>query len=334
MVFIVGRGRSGTTLLARLLTQHSAITVAPEGTFVLGLRRRYSGRGAASQAAAGSGERLGGRFVRDLLRERRMRSWHLDGHALARRLDALGPRADYARLCREVYASYAADTLGRPTPRWLGDKNPHHALFVPELAALFPEARFVYVTRDPRDNVQSYREVDFDLGDEVALALRWRRYNERVLAVLRRTPERFVHVRFEALLAEPERELSRVCAHLGLAFEPALLAAREQGPRASPDAPRGWFQQPLGPVDASRARLPTAVPEPVRRAADAICGELAAELGYPRGEPLPLRRSASLLPGLALGALSIAAEELLLGHAPMPLRAGVINAYRRALGRA
>ena len=26
--------------------------------------------------------------------------------------------------------------------------------------------------------------------------------------------------------------------------------------------------------------------------------------------------------------------ELLLGHAPMPLRAGVINAYRRALGRA
>jgi hypothetical protein len=39
------------------------------------------------------------------------------------------------------------------------------------------------------------------------------------------------------------------------------------------------------------------------------------------------------LPGLALGAISVAAEEFLLGHAPLPLRAGTINAYRRALGR-
>ncbi len=331
MLFIVGRGRSGTTLLARLLTQHSAIAVAPEGTFVLGLRGTYG--------AGGAGPALGARSVRDLLsdllRERRMRSWHLDSAALARRFQALAEHGSYARLCREVYASYAEDTLGRPTPTWLGDKNPPHALFVEPLAALFPDARFVYVTRDPRDNVRSYREVDFDLGDEVALAWRWRRYNERVLAARRRMPERFVHVRFEALVREPERELLRVCAHLGLDFEPAMLAAREPGPKASPEAKPGWFQVPLGPVDASAARGPDALAPPARRAVDSICGELAAQLGYPRGEPLPLPSSAllRLLPGLALGASSVVAEQLLFGHVPLPLRAGVVNGYRRALGR-
>lgn len=329
MVFIVGRGRSGTTLLARLLTQHSAIAVAPEGTFVLGLRRAYG--------TGGEGPELAARFVRDLLRERRMQSWHLDEGALTRRLQALlaleAERPSYARLCREVYASYAEDTLGRPTPAWLGDKNPHYALFVESLAELFPDARFVHVTRDPRDNVRSYREVDFDLGDEVALAWRWRRYNERVLSARRRMPERFVHVRFEALVREPERELSRVCAHLELDFEPAMLAAREPGPRASPDAEPGWFQVPLGPVDAAAARGPSALALPARRAVDSICGQLAEQLGYPRGEPLRPSARLRLLPGLALGASSVAAEELLFGRAPLPLRAGFINGYRRALGR-
>jgi hypothetical protein len=327
MLFIVGRGRSGTTLLARLLTQHSSITVAPEGTFVLGLRRTY-GAGAA-------GPTLGARFVSDLLRERRMQSWHLEVAALARRLQALPAPASYARLCREVYASYAEDTLGRAISAWLGDKNPPHALFVEPLAELFPDARFVHVTRDPRDNVRSYREVDFDLGDEVALAWRWRRYNERVLAARRRMPERFVHVRFEALVRQPERELTRVCAHLGLDFEPSMLAAHEPGPKASPDAKPGWFQVPLGPVDASAARGPCALPLPARHAVDSICGELAEQLGYPRGDSLPWPSSARLrlLPGLALGASSVVAEQLLFGHAPLPLRAGLVNGYRRALGR-
>jgi hypothetical protein len=325
MLFIVGRGRSGTTLLARLLTQHSAIAVAPEGTFALGLRRVHATR------RVGPG--FGVRFVRDLLRERRMLDWHLAPERLAGRLQSLPPGAGYAEACRTVYASYAEDTLGRPPPAWLGDKNPHYALFTRELAALFPEARFVHVTRDPRDNLRSYRQVDFDLGDEAALAFRWRRYNERVLEARARMPERFVQVRFEALLAEPARELSRVLAHLDLELEPSMLSAREPGPRLSLDVRPGWFQAPLGPVDATRARAAAASSPRVRHAADAICGALAERLGYVRRAPPPPLARLRLLPGVALGALSVAAEDVLLGRAPLPLRAGVINAYRRAHGR-
>ena len=41
ILFIVGRGRSGTTLLARMLTHHPLIAVAPEGFFAMNLERKY-----------------------------------------------------------------------------------------------------------------------------------------------------------------------------------------------------------------------------------------------------------------------------------------------------
>ena len=68
--FIVGRGRSGTTLLSRMFAKHPQIAVAPEGFFAMSLERRYgSGAWDASRIDA---------FGRDLLLENRMRTWKLD----------------------------------------------------------------------------------------------------------------------------------------------------------------------------------------------------------------------------------------------------------------
>jgi len=43
MFFIVGRGRSGTTLLRLLLDTHPKISVAPEAQFIMNLYGKYAG---------------------------------------------------------------------------------------------------------------------------------------------------------------------------------------------------------------------------------------------------------------------------------------------------
>lgn len=316
LFFIVGRGRSGSTLLARVLTQHSQICVCPEGVFALALRPSYgSGSWSSRRIAA---------FCRDLGRERRMHGWHLQLNQIAERLHAAGPGLDYARACEQVYRSYAEDSIGRNAPRWVGDKNPSHALLLPELRALSPDARFVHLIRDYRDNVRSYLEVPFDLDTPAALAERWRRAHGAALRASRAAPEHFLHVRYEDLLRDPRAELTRICAFLQLPFEPALLAS---GERVGVEAGRGWFQRPIEAIDQERGARQHGLTTRELADVERICGDLGERFGYARSLPArPL--SAAGHAGRALGWASVAAERQLFGGLPLPLRMLALDAYR------
>ena len=331
ILFIVGRGRSGTTLLARMLTHHPLIAVAPEGFFAMNLERKYRG-GPWS-------ERRIDAFLRDLLRERRMQTWELDvrrlAHRLHERLNERPGRFDYADACLEVYRSFAEDTQGRKAVAWVGDKNPHYALLIDRIDRLFPEARFVHITRDYRDNILSYSQVRFELGSPAALAQRWKRYNQEILKISRRAPERFLWLRYEDLIAHPEHELRRICRFLDVPFDPAMLIFHAQ---EEPDAPikRGkWFrgvQRPLDPREAQK--WTTRLPPSVVRRAESICGEFGERFGYhatTRGER-PLSLAARL--GALYGSTTVLLEKLLFGAMPARLRIEVINGYRRLAGRA
>ncbi|HMI92242.1 MAG TPA: sulfotransferase [Polyangiales bacterium] len=332
LFFILGRGRSGTTWLARTLTQHPRIAVAPEGLFVLDLFDRYAPRPLSPEART--------RFCADLRRERRMHGWHLQPQRVAARLHALPEPVRYAQACAAVYESYAADTLGRSGLTWIGDKNPLHALFGARLAQLFPDARFVHLSRDHRDNVRSFRSAAFDLGHPGALAYRWRRYNQEILSLAERAPGRVLSLRFEDVLQRPQHELARICAFLELEPHPAMLDARRSGPRLRPGARPGWFEQPPDALagvreQAGAPELPAAMID----TADAIAGPIAERLGYARTSRSGSRdrRAPAPMFSTALGWLygwsSVQAEKLLFSACPAELRMALINAYRRAPGR-
>lgn len=323
--FIVGRGRSGTTLLSRMLLKHSAIVVAPEGFFAMSLERRY-GSGVWDESRIDA-------FCRDLLLENRMRTWKLDVARLRSLLVPGVSTLDYAEVCRRVYAVYA-EGVGRPEAAWLGDKNPHYALLTSRIAARFPCARFVHIVRDPRDNICSYRTVPFDVGNVAALAYRWRRYNEEILAAARAHPERFLRLRYEDLLADARRELTRTCDFLGVAFEEAMLAFHEGGNEGFYGERSRWFADLKKPLDAGRAeRWRTHLPAASVRLADAICGPLARELGYPVDGDTAAAASVKGWLGRGLGWGSVLAEKFVFDTLPVQLRSQLINAYRRSSGR-
>lgn len=317
MLFLVGRGRSGTTLLRAMLDAHPAVSVAPEALFVMNAYRRYH-RGPWDRRRVEA-------FARDIWLERKLRTWDLDEAEVTGALLAV-PEPDFAALCRTVYRAYAR-LHGKPAPRWVGDKNPHHALFVPELMAAFPEARFVHIVRDYRDNVLSYQKVRFDLNGTAALAARWRRYNEAVLRAAARAPERFMTLRHEDLAEAPRASLDRVCGFLGIAFDEAMLRFFE----AHKGEGRGWHAGLASPVDAGRlGRWREAMPAARVAVAERICGALGERLGYPmsgngRGHALAAAW------GLLVGAVTARLERALFA-APMGLRARALAYYRVATG--
>ena len=329
LFFVVGRGRSGTTLLAHMLGGHPAIAVAPEGFFVANLEAKYG-------ASAWDEPRITD-FCRDLLRERRMASWHLPLPALRARLRALGVDASYRQVCEAVYLSYAQDRLGKRTVRALGDKNPHYALLIPRLRRRFPRARFIHVVRDPRDNVASYKQVPFDLRETHALAQRWRLYNELILSAARAAPGHFARVRYEDLVREPQSTMLQLCAFLGVSYDPAVLHLAERQTPGFYGLGQAWHARLQGPLDSARVGVFTQHLRPEEVAAvEHICAPLLQRLGYdPRAAAAsPSSLGVAARAGVGLGTASVWAERVVFAMLPASLRIGLINAYRKATGRA
>lgn len=326
LFFIVGRGRSGTTLLSRMLSSHPALAVAAEGFFVANLEARY-GRGRWDEARIE-------RFCRDLVAERRMARWELPLPALRHRLRALGPGVDYATVCATVYRSYAEDCAGKVHVRAVGDKNPHYALLLPRLLRRFPQARFIHVVRDPRDNVLSYRDVPFDLSETHALAERWRAYNDRILSAAASAPHRFLRVHYEGLLQAPEATLTAACRFLDLPYDEAMLRFFERPMAGFYGAGNPWHRRLQTPLDSTqlgrfRGRLTGAEVAAIEH----ICGPTLIRLGYAPAGPTAPALSLHQRALRRVGWASVWAEEQVFATLPMGVRVGLINAYRKATGR-
>ena len=127
-----------------------------------------------------------------------------------------------------VFEAYAAE---RGKPRW-GDKTPLYMQHLPLLERLFPTARFVHLIRDGRDAALSFLSVPEGImtegwghpRDAAGFACQWATEVRAARALGARVgPERFLEVRYEALVAEPEAELRRICSFAGLEYDEAML---------------------------------------------------------------------------------------------------------------
>jgi hypothetical protein len=209
ILFIGGCPRSGTTLLRNILNRHSQLAVSPESSFLNEVFRTLYVTGRTNDLQFAWQEiREHPFFVR----------WELPDSAIRAVLAEHPPRS-YGDLIRVLFAAHAAQQ-GKPLS---ADKTPYHALMFELLAEMFPTSRFVHVLRDPREVCMSLALQYFHFGGLAGAALWWQLHvglAQRAAAVL---GDRLLEVRYEELVADPQRELAWLCAWLDLPFEPALL---------------------------------------------------------------------------------------------------------------
>jgi hypothetical protein len=190
-----------------MLDAHPELAIPPETGFLTRLeelRRSGGGRTEAALAAMADTELWP--------------SFNLDRAELAAEVARIQP-FDCASAARAFYRLYARR---QGKARW-GDKTPDYVMRMPAVEALLPEARFIHIFRDGRDVAVSIRPLWFAPGKDMATIARYwcerieqgRHDGARVAA--------YLEVRYEALLADPERELRRVCGFAGLDFHPAML---------------------------------------------------------------------------------------------------------------
>ncbi|MGH8223763.1 MAG: sulfotransferase family protein [Woeseiaceae bacterium] len=200
-VFLMGTTRSGTSLLSLMLGHHPEIAFVGELEWVWDFAP-----GAAAPALD--------RYYSWLATHR---------HYLAHRLHldrALGFEDLVRSFLRQMRA--AADP-GATRPHVGCQLHRHYA----QALAIWPGARCIHIVRDGRDVCASWIRFGW-LGNAYEGGLRWREAIEEWTAVKSRiAPARRTELRFEDLLRSPERELSRLCAFLGVPYSDAMLRYHE-----------------------------------------------------------------------------------------------------------
>lgn len=267
-LFVFGSGRSGTSLLSRMLDSHPAIAVPYESHLY---NRIYPLVKGADLTSGPARERL----IREILRTRDLQHW-TPRPTLEATLAAIR-RPGFHGIVEALLESW---TASRGKRRW-GEKTPHHTFCWRLILEGFPDLKVVHLVRDGRDVALSFRAAPFGPKHVYQAAQHWVRYvtsAEEAGAAL--GDRAFLLVRYEDLVDGPEEELRRICAFLGEDYDPRMLNYHG-GPVVYPTDARN--SQNLGrPILAdTRGRWRSGLSAREQRIFEAVAAEQLERYGYP-----------------------------------------------------
>ncbi|MCB2181367.1 MAG: sulfotransferase [Desulfobulbaceae bacterium] len=282
-LFIVGYGRSGTTLLRSVLEQHSAVRLINEPELIFALRNA-------------------GYRTEDLVAPEKLRTLVLQlskiglckNHLHSLPAEIVNSTCSATPLSfREIYEKLL------PVPSvnvvW-GEKSLNNIFFVQEILDMYPGARFVEIVRDPRSVCLSYlvkrKKADSEssirwfkcLGFTAEHLLLWREWIRAGQSAKKQTGDsRWLTVSYECFLNDPRSTLDSICNLVGISFEPSMLDHEQRG-NDQVFSSRGAFahQNIKRPFDVSRISAYKKLPVPLLALAERLVGNLMDDLGYER----------------------------------------------------
>jgi len=216
-IFIVGSGRSGSSLLSKMLDMHSRIGIPPESHLFIIFQPVLPYYGDLSV------RRNQERLVDDIVSTFAIRQWSpkLDREAILANIEV----ANFGGIVDATIRSWASQ---QGKVRW-GEKTPSHTYHWREILHYFPNARFIHLMRDGRDVALSYKKADAGPKTFYSAARRWRAELEAVAELQAAVdPSQIIDVRYEDLTADAETTLRAICDFLGETFEPAMLEFYKQ----------------------------------------------------------------------------------------------------------
>ncbi|MGA2230099.1 MAG: sulfotransferase [Tepidisphaeraceae bacterium] len=195
LAFLLGVPRSGTTLLGVMLAKHPQIACPPEPWIMLALQSMAQ---TSHRNPAGS-QALGAAFEQF-------------------------SRGEVGVAAKRAFAVTAYNQkLEEAGKSFLIDKTPRYFLILPSIRALFPDAKWFWLQRNPLAVAASYKST-WNLDIPRLLAKRednWAYYDfmiglDRLLAFSQAMGPSLFTVQYETLVSEAEPELAKIVQHLGL----------------------------------------------------------------------------------------------------------------------
>jgi len=210
-IFLVGAERSGTTLLRLMLDHHSNIAFHGEFEFVVDYFR-------------GDNYPLLDDYYEHLAIDRLFQSSDFE----------IDHNLSYPQLVNSFLVQKRENT-----GKYLVGATVHRHF--DRLLQIWPDAKFIHIVRDGRDVAQSCIKMNW-AGNIWTASDRWIEV-EQLWSQLKTTisPDRYIEIRYENLITQPEATLTDLCNFMGTNYDPTMLSYSQTTTYDLPD-PKLLFQ--------------------------------------------------------------------------------------------
>jgi len=227
LFFIIGSPRSGTNMMHGFIDAHPETLIPTEFPFIPLYAPLFQHR--KNWTESDVDEYLN--WIQKKIKHAfwSIKRWHTDINILRTRLlEQIPDGLDYASACRETILQ-SRSVFPKTAPNALILKEPAYALQTKRLLQIFPDARFIYIHRDPRAQVNSLRHMPFGSRLLTANSFFWNRVQKNLLKLKSSMPDAVLCVAYDDLVRYTEDSLIKICQFLCIPFDEKMLHYHEYG---------------------------------------------------------------------------------------------------------
>jgi len=214
--FIIGRPRSGTTLLRTVLDAHPQLKVPLESAFILNMYSQFKNKKWDKKTKL--------KFIKILKPQRKVSAWQLDWEAITKEfLETEITSYQQAILIpyRQFYSVFPKKDI-----IYFGDKTPSYSFqgyFIKKLMQIFPDAKFIHLIRDYRANASSVKKFEFSAPAVSLTSTRWKISFKHITKIKANYPDKWHTIFYEDFVDNPLEELKKIEQFLGIEHHPEAL---------------------------------------------------------------------------------------------------------------
>jgi hypothetical protein len=193
MIFIVGMGRSGTTMLTNMLNLNNQVIACPENEFVLFTQSTFKHKNFENESVVDE-------FV-NLFNYKFSKVISFWKPKLELKSDIMTlENKSFSNVCKQVYLNYPFGLNNKKNITCIVDKNPIYSLYIDDLNRLFPDSKYIVLSRDYRDNILSRKKFSDKKSSIYSLAVSWNYFYDAVFKSIKKNQLDYAILRYEYLL--------------------------------------------------------------------------------------------------------------------------------------
>ncbi|MBK8366606.1 MAG: sulfotransferase [Bacteroidetes bacterium] len=216
ITFIVGMGRSGTTMLTNMLNLNPNVIACPENEFVMFSFNDFKNKDFTKETVIDEFVNLFEHKFSKII------SFWKPGKELKQSILNLTEKS-FANVCKQVYLNYPFAINNPENVTCIVDKNPIYSLYLNELNTLFPNSKYIILTRDYRDNALSRKKYSDKETSIYTLGASWNYYYNCIFKSVKKNNLNHYIIRYEDLVNNPSDSLYKLCDFMELSFNDEML---------------------------------------------------------------------------------------------------------------
>jgi len=245
IIFIVGVGRSGTTLLQSMLNANKLIAFPPETHFI----RNYL----ATKKSIFSFSIMNGRnkhksIVERIRKDVNLLSLNIDLDKIIQETN-IDNKVDLKKFFLTLLKSYS-EKKGK---LFFGDKDPKNVEYLKLIKNNFPGSIILHIIRDPRDVILSRMKAEW--SKKYPFILQGIIYREQLKIGENEGTNLFVsnyyRLYYEDLISYPEKTLKKICNFLNVDYDSEMLEFYKKSDEIVVEEERNWKENCFSPIMTS-----------------------------------------------------------------------------------